>query len=87
MWAEEICFLFSIIHGTNILGIMDELKKVYYVTAYEYSPSLDVNNSWLRKNNIVGNTTYSINRNSIIYVFNKLQLLDVLILPRSLRLF
>ena len=45
----EILFQLSKIHGINSLGVMDELKILFYITACEDPPSLDVDNSQYKK--------------------------------------
>ena len=51
---------------------MDKIKKVSYITAYKDPPSKDINNSRLQKNNIVGETIWSIINESVAFVFDKL---------------
>ena len=60
-------------YGDNIIGIMDELKKLSYITARTDYPYKHVNNYQLYKNDIIGETTCYITNQSATSIFNKLQ--------------
>ena len=72
MTWRHIC-QFYIIYCNNTIGIKGELRKLSYITACKYSPSKDVNNSWLQKTNIIIETAGFIINTLVTSVFNKLQ--------------
>ena len=65
-------FQFYKIHGNNTIDIMDELKKLSYITTCKDHHSIYINNNVLQKS-IIGDITWSIINESVTSIFNKLK--------------